>query len=47
MKRSIVISLVFIALAGLAETAQAKGDDFGAVVKSGSTDIQLFTRFFV
>lgn len=33
MKRFLVIGLVFIVLAGHVETAQAKGDDFGAVVK--------------
>jgi len=33
MKRSIAIGFMFIALAGLVHTAQAKGDDFGAVVK--------------
>ncbi len=33
MKKSISIDFMFIALAGLINTAQAKGDDFGAVVK--------------
>jgi hypothetical protein len=33
MKKSIVIGFMFIAFAGLVRTAQAKGDDFGAVVK--------------
>lgn len=33
MKKSIAISLMLIALAGLAPIAQAKGDDFGDVVR--------------
>lgn len=33
MKKSIAAGFIFIALAGLVHTAQAKGDDFGAVVK--------------
>jgi hypothetical protein len=33
MRKIIAISLVIIALGGLSQTAQAKGDDFGAVVK--------------
>jgi hypothetical protein len=33
MKRSVVVGLMFIFLSGLVQTAQARGDDFGAVVK--------------
>ena len=33
MKKSISLGFMFIALAGLINTTQAKGDDFGAVVK--------------
>lgn len=33
MKKSIAFGFMLIALAGLDNTAQAKGDDFGAVVK--------------
>jgi hypothetical protein len=33
MKKAIVLSFIFLAFAGFASAAQAKGDDFGAVVK--------------
>ncbi len=33
MKKAIVLSFIFLAFAGFASVAQAKGDDFGAVVK--------------